>query len=181
MSGEAEQSLIVMGVMGSGKSTIGALLAAELGMMFIDGDDFHPASNKAKMAAGIPLNDDDRAPWLQAIGTAVAHEQHLGSHCVVACSALRHSYRDILIQAVSGLIFVHLEGDFEVLATRIRERQHEFMSLELLQSQLDTLEPLSVGEPHILSDITKRPEDIISGIVRELGRLNSNSTRKGQR
>lgn len=180
MSGEAVRSLIVMGVMGSGKSTIGSLLAARLGMSFIDGDDLHSESNRSKMAAGIPLTDADRGPWLTSVGNAILDRDSSGVHCVVACSALRRSYRDTLRAAAPGLVFVHLAGSREVLESRLRARTHEFMSQDLLQSQLDALEPLGVDEEHLVADITQTPETLIAEIAGTLVGLTASPAGNGK-
>jgi gluconokinase len=135
--------IVVMGVSGCGKTTIGLALAERLGARFIEGDQLHPPANVAKMAVGIPLSDDDRWPWLDAVGSALA-----GSAPVVAsCSALKHAYRDRLrSQAQSSLHFLHLAGDRAVLAQRMAERPGHYMPVSLLDSQLATLEPPGAGE-----------------------------------
>lgn len=132
--------VVLMGVTGSGKTTVGERLAAELGWTFADADDFHPASNKAKMHAGIPLTDDDRWPWLEALRRAI--EQSLASHrsIAIACSALKGSYREVLAGGLEDVHFVLLDGDPEVLRSRLAHRAHEFMNPALLQSQIETLE-----------------------------------------
>lgn len=132
--------IIVMGVTGSGKTTVGERLAATLGWRFHDADDFHPEVNKAKMHAGIPLTDEDRWPWLQALRAVI--EQALADHtgAVVTCSALKRAYRDVLAGGLSGVHYVHLTGDPRVLATRLADRRGHFMNPALLDSQLSTLE-----------------------------------------
>jgi gluconokinase len=132
--------VVLMGVTGSGKTTVGEKLASELGWTFADADDFHPAANKAKMHAGIPLTDDDRWPWLQALRRVIEHalENHRG--IVVACSALRTAYRDVLAGGLQDVHFILLHGDPDVLRARLACRQHEFMNPALLESQIDTLE-----------------------------------------
>jgi gluconokinase len=142
---EPPRILIVMGVSGAGKSTFGAALAAELGRPFLDADDLHPAENKAKMAAGIPLTDGDRAPWLDIVATAAQH----AAPVVVACSALRRRYRDQLRAGAASLAFVELVVPRDELVERLSLRSHEFMPSTLLDSQLDTLEPLEADEPGI--------------------------------
>lgn len=129
-----------MGVTGSGKTTVGERLASELGWTFADADDFHPAGNKAKMHAGIALTDDDRRPWLEALRRLI--EQSLASHrsLAVACSALKNDYRDVLAGGLEDVHFVLLDGNPEVLRSRLAHRHHEFMNPALLQSQIDTLE-----------------------------------------
>jgi gluconokinase len=132
--------VVLMGVTGSGKTTVGERLASELGWTFADADDFHPASNKAKMHAGVPLTDDDRWPWLEALRRLI--EQSLASHrsIAIACSALKESYRDVLAGGLRDVHFVLLDGDPEVLRSRLAHRHHEFMNPALLESQIETLE-----------------------------------------
>lgn len=135
--------IVVMGVSGSGKSTVGRTLAKALDRAFVDADDLHPAANKAKMASGIPLDDDDRWPWLGLVGRALAAHPSP----VVACSALKVVYRDALLAEAPDAFFVELDLSREVLMGRLLERAHEFMSPTLLDSQLATLQPLGEGEP----------------------------------
>jgi carbohydrate kinase (thermoresistant glucokinase family) len=133
--------LVVMGVSGCGKSSLGAALATALALPFTDADHLHPASNRAKMAAGQPLTDHDRWPWLQAVGAVLAADAG-----VVACSALRRTYRERLRAAAGPVQFLHLVAPREVIAQRLAERQGHFMPVTLLDSQLATLEPLTPGE-----------------------------------
>lgn len=137
--------LVVMGVSGSGKSTVGAALAAHLGLPFSDADALHPAANVAKMAAGEPLTDDDRWPWLAAVGMAVAAASNTG--IVMACSALKRSYREAIQAEAPGVRFVELDASRAVLEDRLAHRVGHFMPASLLDSQLDTLEPLQADEP----------------------------------
>ncbi|TSE14428.1 gluconokinase [Arthrobacter sp. KBS0703] len=160
--------LVVMGVSGCGKSTIGALLGERLGVPFSDGDDFHPPANKAKMAAGIPLDDDDRAPWLAEIGAALATPGGGAGSRIIACSALKRSYRDLLRSFVPDLVFVHLSGEAATISGRLSSRAHEYMPSSLLASQLATLEPLADDEAHIVADILEEPAALVDGIVRQL-------------
>jgi gluconokinase len=129
--------VVVMGVSGSGKTTIGALLAQRLGCDFIEGDDFHPAANVAKMAAGTPLDDADRLPWLAALNATLREKRS----AVLACSALKQSYREILLKDIPASALVYLHGSFELLQARLKSRQHRYMPASLLQSQFATLEP----------------------------------------
>ena len=146
--------LVVMGVQGSGKSTAGQAVAARLGLPFLDGDDLHPASNKAKMASGHPLTDEDREPWLRAIGRELAAGLEKGTAIVVACSALKRQYRDLIRSYAPDTQFIHLEGSRELIAERLSRRDHEYMPPTLLDSQFATLEPLGEDEAGIRLSIT---------------------------
>lgn len=158
--------IIVMGVQGAGKSTIGTLLAARLKLGFVDGDRLHSDANISQMAAGIPLTDADRLPWLREVGTVLAERRDEG--IVVVCSALTRGYRDLLREMVPDLFVVDPEGPIELVAARISERQHEYMPPELLQSQYDTLEPLESDESGIIVDIRRTPAELIDTIVSAL-------------
>jgi gluconokinase len=131
--------VVLMGVSGSGKTVVGQALAAELGWPFLDGDDFHPEANVAKMAAGIPLADADRWPWLDRLAREIAAVGERGGNAVLACSALKQAYRDRLARA-GGVVFVHLKGDYDTIAARIATRAHRYMPPDLLASQFATLE-----------------------------------------
>jgi gluconokinase len=135
--------IIVMGVTASGKTTVGTALAAALGWPYFDADDFHPPSNVAKMAGGVPLTDADRAPWLAALRARIQEIQADGGHAVFGCSALKASYRETLAAGDPDVRFVHLHGSEALLAERLRHRVGHFMNPELLDSQLATLEPPS--------------------------------------
>jgi gluconokinase len=154
--------IVVMGVQGAGKSTIGALLADHLGVSFIDGDSLHSAENVAIMAAGNALTDAERDPWLRTIGRVLAERQQEG--IVIACSALKRSYRDLLRESAPELFVVDPEGSMELITTRIGTRRHEFMPTGLLQSQFDTLEPLEPDERGVVVDIALSPAQIIDAI-----------------
>lgn len=153
--------IIVMGVSGCGKSRIGAALATELGLRFLDGDSLHPTANIAKMSRGAALDDSDRAPWLDAVGAALGRQAD-----VVACSALKRAYRDRIRAQAPGTVFVHLAGDRAVLARRVASRPGHFMPPALLDSQLKTLEPLQPDEAAIVVDLTQTPAQIVAEIVR---------------
>jgi gluconokinase len=144
--------LVVMGVSGCGKSSLGAALAAALALPFTDADDLHPAANRAKMAAGQPLTDADRAPWLQAVGAVLAPNAG-----VVACSALRRAYRDRLRETAGPVQFLHLTAPRGVIALRLAARRGHFMPVALLESQFATLEPLAPGEGWTL-EVSGPPE-----------------------
>ncbi|WP_028849414.1 gluconokinase [Thermocrispum municipale] len=137
--------VVVMGITGSGKSTVGRALAERLSVPFADGDDFHSEQAKSLMAGGTPLTDADRLPWLRRIGTWLAQQDG----AVVACSALRRLYRDVLRQAAPRAVFVHLDGDLEVARVRVRRRIDHFMPASLVDSQQATLEPLTADEPGV--------------------------------
>jgi gluconokinase len=157
--------IVVMGVSGSGKSTIGARLARRLGLRFLDADDLHPITNVDKMTAGVPLTDDDRWPWLARVGEAMAEAS--GTGVVVACSALKRSYRDAIRAAAPEAVFVHLDGSRDLLAARLGEREDHFMPAALLDSQLDALEPLGEGERGIRIGIDHSAENIVGTLERE--------------
>ena len=158
--------VVVMGVSGTGKTTIGEALADRLGLDYRDADVFHPQANIDKMAAGHPLDDDDRAPWLAAIGHWLA--EHDASGGVVSCSALHRSYRDTLRSYAPRATFLHLSGDPEVIAERMRARPEHFFKVEMLASQLETLEPLDDDEPGLTADLTHPVESIIDQFVSTL-------------
>jgi len=143
------QTVVVMGVSGSGKSHVGAALARACGVDFVEGDALHPAANIARMSAGIPLDDADRQPWLAAIAAAIS--MHRGKGVVVACSALRRAYRDVLRQADTALRLLYLRVPRDELTRRLRERTH-FMPASLLDSQLATLEEPAADERAIVLD-----------------------------
>ena len=135
------RALLLMGVSGSGKTTVGVALARRLGWRFIDGDDFHPPANVEKMRAGTPLNDDDRAPWLERLNAVLRHSLAKDEPIVLACSALKARYRDQLAARLPGLQFAYLHGSLDLIAARVAGRQHKYMPASLLRSQFDTLEP----------------------------------------
>lgn len=160
--------MVIMGVSGSGKSTVGALLGQRLGISFIDGDDLHPAENKAKMGAGIPLNDQDRWPWLRTVGRTLESHQQQAKGAIVACSALKRRYRDLLREHAPDVLFLHLHGDIHTLAARMAGRDHEFMPVTLLASQLEALEPLESDEGHMLLDVRQSPAELAEHVVTAL-------------
>ncbi|GII95532.1 gluconokinase [Sinosporangium siamense] len=153
--------IVVMGVSGSGKSTVGQALAAALGMPFIDGDDLHPASNVVKMRSGIPLEDEDRWAWLDEVGRALDSRPA----AVVACSALARRYRDRIRVIAPDVIFVHLDGPRAILESRLNARRNHFMPAALLNSQLAILEPLELDEAGIVADIDSEPDELVRQIL----------------
>ena len=155
--------IVVMGVSGSGKSTVGAALAQRLRIPFADADDFHPAANVAKMTSGQALNDDDRYPWLEAIGEWLA--QHRGDGGVMSCSALKRKYRDQIRRHCPEVEFLHLSGSQEVIGKRQASRPGHFMPASLLTSQFDTLEPLEPDERGIIVDVDQNIDSIVDNYV----------------
>ncbi len=168
-SGKMPCALIVMGVSGSGKSTIADTLAMRLGWTYEDGDRFHPASNVAKMSAGQPLTDDDRWPWLQAIAGEIDRVCEAGGHVVIACSALKRTYRDILVHGRDDVRIVFLAGTQDLIADRLARRKDHFMPPGLLASQFATLEPPDTGENPVTVSIAGSVETIVDDIIRQLG------------
>ena len=167
--------IVVMGVSGAGKSTVGKAVADALGRTFVDGDGLHPAENRAKMASGVPLTDEDRWPWLDSVAGVLASRDDQGNHPVVACSALRRAYRDRLRAATPGIVFLHLHGSPALLASRLGPRKHEYMPATLLASQLDTLEPLSQDERGVVVDIAPPPAAVAAAALQALSGLSDGS------
>ncbi len=155
--------VVVMGVSGAGKSTIGTLIADALNFRFVDADSLHPLENIRKMAAGTPLNDADRWPWLDLVGHELAHAQ--GRGMVVACSALKRRYRDAIRRQAPDTIFLHLDGSVEVLSTRLEGRSGHFMPPALLASQVATLERLEDDEAAVVVDIAASMNHIVERAV----------------
>jgi gluconokinase len=154
--------IVVMGVSGSGKSTVGAALAQRLRVPFADADDFHPPANIAKMTAGHALDDDDRYPWLEAIGEWLADHRDGG---VMSCSALKRSYRDQLRRHCADIRFLHLSGTEDVIARRQASRPGHFMPAALLTSQFETLEPLDADEHGISIDVDQSIDSVVDTYV----------------
>ena len=161
--------VILMGVSGSGKTTVGELLAEQLGWNFFDADDFHPKENVEKMRQGIPLNDDDRMPWLKALADLINEENNHKRHLVLACSALKEKYREVLDQDLLPTRLVYLKGDPELIRERLEKRQGHYMDPNLLKSQFDALEIPKEGEGAHYVDISSAPEDIVSAVCEQLG------------
>lgn len=149
------RAVVVMGVAGCGKSTVAALLAERLGWELLEGDALHPAANVERMAAGIALTDEDRAPWLAAVAAWMDARLAAGRSVVVACSALARRYRDVLRR--DDVVFVHLTGSPQLLAERLAAREHHFMKAGMLRSQLEALEPPAPDERHLTLDIAAPP------------------------
>jgi len=168
-------ALIVMGVSGSGKSTIGERLAQRLGWSYEDGDRFHPSSNVAKMSAGQPLTDEDRWPWLQAIAKEIDRVCDACEHAVIACSALKRAYRDILVHGRKDVRIIYLEGTQDLIASRLALRKGHFMPPGLLASQFRTLEPPDANENPVTVSIDVPVETIVDDIVRHLGLIPADS------
>jgi len=157
-----------MGVSSSGKSTIAKALAERLGWRFADGDDFHPPANVAKMSAGQPLTDDDRRPWLQAIADEIDRVTSDGHRLVVACSALKRAYRDVLVHGRGDVRIVYLDGSRALIARRMAARKNHFMPPALLDSQFKTLEPPGPDERPISVSIDGGVDDIVDAVIRQL-------------
>lgn len=153
--------VVVMGVSGAGKTTVGQALAAELHAPFVDGDDLHPAANVRKMAAGTPLTDADRAPWLARVGAVLASADTI----VVACSALRRAYRDTIRRAVPNAVFVQLDVDPGELDARMRARRHHYMPASLLPSQLAALQALGPDEAGVAVDASGPPAEVVARVL----------------
>jgi gluconokinase len=164
--------VVVMGVAGCGKTHVGAALAERLGLAFIEGDAHHPETNVAKMSAGQPLTDADRIPWLDRLATEMAPHRTSGG-CVVACSALKRSYRDRLTRGSADVVFVHLEAPRPVLEERLRERSEHFMPASLLDSQLAALEPPQPDEPALSFDSTEPRTPLVERIAAKLHQATS--------
>ena len=156
-------NILVMGVAGSGKTTIGHLLSKRLGIPFIDGDDLHPEANKIKQAKKIPLNDDDRKPWLEKINQTF--KDHIEKGCIIGSSALKEKYRELIHEGLNQIHWVVLLGDFKLIHQRMQARKGHFMPIELLQSQFDTLEEPPYG---IKINVKGTPEQITEEIINKL-------------
>ncbi len=160
---------VVMGVCGCGKTEVGKALAGALQVRFLEGDAFHSPANVAKMAAGTPLDDRDRADWLLRLQAEIAAASARGEGVVLSCSALKRRYRDLLRQANPALRFAHLAGARDLIAQRMQARTEHYMPLSLLDSQLSDLEPLAADEPGVRLDISKPPSAILDDILHAQG------------
>jgi gluconokinase len=157
--------IVVMGVSGSGKTTVAERLAARLGCQYEEGDDHHPAANVEKMHAGIPLDDDDRRPWLEDLARWIGEREAASQNSVLTCSALKRSYRDLLRTGNESVWFAHVAVPQDVLAKRLEARQGHYMPASLLTSQLTTLEPLQPEEPGITVPGTGEPDEVVAEIL----------------
>lgn len=165
----AGKSIILMGVSGSGKSTIGEAVAREIKAKFIDGDDLHPRANIQKMASGQPLNDEDRAPWLQRLNDAAYSLNHKNESGIIVCSALKRRYRDLLRKDNDNMVFIYLKGSFEVIQARLQARSGHFMPTELLKSQFEALEEPGADEKDVICvDIDTDVEGVVGRCVAAL-------------
>ena len=160
---------VVMGVGGSGKTVVGSALAQRLELPFRDADSFHSQANIDKMTAGHPLDDDDRAPWLAAIGKWLSEHRQEGA--IVTCSALKRAYRDAIRAAAGEIPFLHLDGPREVVAVRVAHRPDYFLPASLVSSQFETLEPLQADEPGLRVDFTRPIDDLVEELALFLGQL----------
>jgi gluconokinase len=156
---------VIMGVAGTGKSTVGAALAHALDLAFVEGDAYHPASNVQRMAAGMPLTDADRAPWLEALAARLRAAEEAGAGLVMACSALKRSYREVLRTGAPGITFIYLHGDRELLSGRLAQRRDHFMPPSLLDSQLAALEPPTSDEDAWTYDVGLTPREIVAAVL----------------
>jgi gluconokinase len=164
-TGIAPTRIVVMGVSGCGKSTVGSLLAARTGWPFLDADPLHPAANVAKMVRGEPLTDADRWPWLDLVAAWIAERRRADQSGVIGCSALKRRYRDRLREADPGLRFAFLTGDREILLARIAQRHGHFFPARMLDSQLADLEPPTLDERPIVVHIGQSPEAVVDAIL----------------
>lgn len=162
MTGQPTRHVVVMGVSGSGKTTIGRGITEATGFEFAEADEFHSPENIAKMEAGTPLTDDDRWPWLEDLAAWMEARSQAGASTVITCSALRRTYRDVLRDGPPSVDFLHLDGPAEVIAARMEHREGHFMPTSLLQSQIDTLEALEPDESGIILDLRRPPEELIA-------------------
>lgn len=166
--------LVIMGVSGSGKSTVAGILAGALKWDLQEGDDLHPEANVAKMASGHPLTDEDRWPWLETIADWIRAHATAGEPGIVTCSALKRSYRDVLGQGSEGhVVFVHLAGTRSRISDRLNARMNHFMPSGLLDTQLSTLEPIEADESAIVVDVGLPPAEIAAQIIAKLEQMNA--------
>ncbi len=160
--------VVVMGVSGSGKSTVGALLARHLGWHFAEADEFHSPANVEKMRNGVALTDEDRGPWLAAMAQYIDVARASETPTVVTCSALRRRYRDVIVGTRPDVALVYLKGDYDAIAQRMSARAHHYMPVSLLKSQFDALEEPGADEHPIVADISRPPQEIVETILAAL-------------
>ena len=164
----AKKNIVVMGVCGSGKTSVGMAIAQKLGCRFLDGDDLHPRANIIKMSEGHPLNDEDRSPWLVRISDVFFSLSRRSENAVIVCSALKKKYRDI-IRDGNDVLFVHLVGSYDLILERMKKRQGHYMKESMVQSQFDTLEMPTADETDVISiDITPPLEEVIAKTLAEV-------------
>jgi len=162
--------LVIMGVSGCGKTTVAEAVAAEIGGVFLEGDAYHPPENKAKMAAGTPLDDDDRWPWFDRLATEARTVLESGRSAVLACSALKRAYRERLFRGFPDHRLVHLIGSYDLIKSRMDAREHEYMSSTLLRSQFEVLEPPGGEERTLTLSIESAPDALVREIAEWVGR-----------
>lgn len=168
-TGGTPDAIVVMGVSGSGKTTVALGIARAMGWRFAEGDEFHPQANVDKMARGEPLTDEDRWPWLRLIGDWVSETVSRGESAVVTCSSLRRAYRDLLREGRPEVRFCHITGDADLIEERMERRTGHYMPPSLLPSQLSTLEPLEADEPGVVVSTEGTPEQVLDRALRALG------------
>lgn len=160
--------VVVMGVSGCGKTTVARRLSAATGFTFAEADDFHSDANIEKMRSGVPLADDDRWPWLRSLAAWMGERAAAGESTVITCSALRRSYREVLGQGPPSIAFVQLDGPVSLIRSRLHQRRGHYMPAALLDSQVETLEPLQPDEPGFRLDVSVRPRQLAAQIVERL-------------
>ncbi|TNH07262.1 gluconokinase [Testudinibacter sp. TR-2022] len=169
MTSTKGKSFILMGVSSTGKTSVGTALAHRLGIKLIDGDDLHPRANILKMGSGQPLNDDDRAPWLERIRDAAFSLEQKSEIGIIVCSALKKQYRDLIRDGNQHIKFLFLEGDFELVLARMKQRKGHYMKVDMLKSQFDTLEVPQQDEPDVLHiDINGSFEEVVERCITAL-------------